>query len=629
MKISVLLFCLWAYFPILLGQSPIVLPFDFKSQQISREVRMRVIGDSSCLPGEIAKLNPLTDFEPVPSKGLVFPYRKCSYWLRFQVQNKSQFNHFFLEVANVSIYDIRLFQKKGDTLLLIGEGGYKIKKTPKRSAILYNFELFLPQDSLSELYLFANNGRTGNSIFLPIRLVEGDLFFEMLSNKRWQDGVFSGAGFFILLFGFAIFWANRTKAAVWLLGFMVSAIFYAYCYNGMLHRLFWEYIHEYTRLVFSLIISFFQHFAAFLYIHFNNLKQNAPKLAIFIKVFLALGWMVFLYQSKRYFYETNLSDHFINYIQLLYFVIPLTVLFSSIWMAFKFRSKKYVVFPVVWTCQMISTFWLILMNIGVHNLGIFYRDTVLSFSILLDFVLFTTWFSYEIFLLKTDHNRQQLLLAETRANAAENLLLGQQEERRRLKLRIHDGLGILLASARMRLSKLAANQENLKPIERDIAAAVTEARNLSHDLEPETLQEGRLLDALRDTIGRVKGVSTAQIQFVVDNNLDESLIIQKIKIALFYSAQELLYNSIKHAEATEIKMTLYFMKETHIALRLEDNGKGLYHEEEESSSFVYKGIGLSNIEDRVGAVGGKFISWSPEYGGLVSEIVVPLSDVVI
>jgi signal transduction histidine kinase len=166
----------------------------------------------------------------------------------------------------------------------------------------------------------------------------------------------------------------------------------------------------------------------------------------------------------------------------------------------------------------------------------------------------------------------------------------------------------------MRLSKRAADDESLRSIERDIAVAAAETRHLSHDLDPEPLREGRLLHALADSAGRAQGLSLAAVNFAFDENLDEDRLPQRLKVALFYIAQELLYNALKHAEATEISLSLNLPDEKTLLLRCSDNGKGL------DSMDTGSGIGLENIRARVATVNGLFSMRDRTGGGLVSEV---------
>ena len=103
-----------------------------------------------------------------------------------------------------------------------------------------------------------------------------------------------------------------------------------------------------------------------------------------------------------------------------------------------------------------------------------------------------------------------------------------------------------------------------------------------------------------------------------DENLDEAGLPQRLKVALFYIAQELLHNALKHAEATEISLHLTFFAEKTLLLRCSDNGIGL------DSAATSGGIGLENIRARVATVDGRFSMRERAGGGLVSEVEVTL-----
>lgn len=586
---------------------------------LSQEVRVWITSDSAADVKKVLQKNLEYDFQPSPKNGLVFPYRKCSYWLWFKVENKSAFQRFFLEIANLTLYDLRLYRKSGQELILVGQGGYKMENLPTWNTNFYSFEIAIAQDSTSEFYLFANTGRSGSSIFLPMRIVESGKFMEMVSNKRWVEGIMFGAGIIILLFGCVLFIANRDKASAWMLAFMLSSILYVSANNGALHHLFWGHIHYYTRLWISLSAILVQISASYLFIHFHGLKNISPKLVLFLKSFIAIGLVLFVFQARRYFYETSLGDTFMNNIQSLFFVTPITLIGSSFWMAIRFKNKKFLVFPAVWIFSGLLTVWKVTMGLGYHSYGLFYRDLVINLYFLIDFTILLAWFSYEMLLLKTNHSRQQIALAESRTQAAENLLRGQQEERRRLRFRLHDGLGILLANLRMRASKLARQNEAWRSIETDIALAAREARLLSHDLEPEILREGRLQEAIEDTIGRMRQLASEQgeLSFHFTYHVDTPLSPGIVNTA-YYISQELLLNAYKHAEASEIYLSLDLREGQTLVIRLEDDGKGM------GTETTVNGIGIENIHSRVVAANGTFDMKNRAGGGLLSEVKLPL-----
>ena len=601
------------------GQRALIFDKQFEQADLAPYCRVLQIPDSTARPQEIAKLNPETDFENLLDKYPRFPHTKCSYWLTFSIENSYAIQRAFLIAANSCLYDIRLYQKSGDSLILLEAGGYGVKTKPPWDAIFYTFEIIPGKvGSAVRYYLFVNTGRTGTNVRLPMILVEGHTFETYLDKKNWTEGLFAGIQLIVFLMVVTLFLVFRTKATLWLLLLQLTGLIFLHVYTGTFLQIWWSEIHGLTRFLNSFTAALAQSGYILLYFHFNQLEKNAPKTGRFLKVFLTAGWIAFFVQAPRYFFDLDYPGIVIMASTSMYLVLPFTIFISSFWMAWQYKTKKYLVFPMAFALQIISGIWLTGMSFGFYKSDVLHHYIIIQLILLIDFVLFLAWFSYELIQLKSNFTNQQLALARSRAEAAENLLLGQQEERRRLRLRIHDGLGILLASTRMRLSKRAAEDETLRSIERDIAAAAAETRHLSHDLDPEPLQTGRLLDAIADTVGRAKSLSNATISFHFDQNLKEDLLPQHLKVALYYITQELLYNAIKHSEASEINLQLAFSPENKLLLRCSDNGIGAV------VSPKIDGIGLENIRARVITVGGQFSMQERPGGGLVTEILVPL-----
>jgi len=603
----------------LVAQSALIFNNQSKQADLAPYCRVLQIPDSTARPQEIAKLNPDKDFENLLEKYPRFPHSKCSYWLTFSIENRSTFQRAFLIAANTCLYDIRLYKASGDSLILLEAGGYGAKTKPTWDDIFYTFEIKTEKiGTETRYYLFVNTGRTGTNVRMPLLLVEGQKFENYLDHKSWLEGVFSGIQLVILLFNIVLFLTIRSRATFWLVFLQLTGLFYMHVHSGTLLQVWWQETHDLTRFLTSFSAAVAQSGYAMLFYYFNQLENKAPKTGRFLMIFLVAGWMAFFIQVPRYFFDLDYPGILIILTTSLYLVLPTTIFISSFWMVWQYKTKKYLIFPMAFALQLIFGIWLTGISFGWFKSHMLYQYIITNLILLIDFILFLGWFAYELIQFKTSFALQQLALTQTRAEAAENLLLGQQEERRRLRLRIHDGLSILLASTRMRLSKRAAEDETLRSIERDIAAAAAETRHLSHDLDPEPLQTGRLLDAIADTVGRAKSISEATISFHYDQSLEENLLPQPLKVALYYITQELLHNAIKHSEASEINLELNFLPENKLMLRCTDNGIGA------GWSNKIEGIGLENIRARVITVGGHFSIQERPGGGLVTEVVVPL-----
>ncbi len=185
-------------------------------------------------------------------------------------------------------------------------------------------------------------------------------------------------------------------------------------------------------------------------------------------------------------------------------------------------------------------------------------------------------------------------------------------ERRRIERDLHDGaqqrlvaLGIQLELA----SELVeANPERaarrLRELSGDVDDAVDEVRSLARGLVPPLLVERGVVEALRDAVHGGSPPTTVSASQV-------GRYSPEIESAVYFVCLEALQNAAKHAEATSVSVGLWEDQELRFEVR--DDGVGL------PEGRTQRGAGLTNMRDRIGAVGGRLtIESTPGEGACVA-----------
>ncbi len=196
---------------------------------------------------------------------------------------------------------------------------------------------------------------------------------------------------------------------------------------------------------------------------------------------------------------------------------------------------------------------------------------------------------------------------------------GQERERARIAKDLHDGLGGTLAGIKLRLMKIAGNDNvgnQLDNVIKNIDATCEEVRTISHDLIPPKISNIPFVNLLEKYI---QEVSTAQQwSSNVDCYPEEELnqIPEEIKIEIYRIIQELLNNISKHAKATQVDVN-FTKHDGHLNLMVEDNGKG-FNQEENSG-----GIGIRNMKNRVKTMNGDISIDSQINRGTIINIDIP------
>lgn len=217
----------------------------------------------------------------------------------------------------------------------------------------------------------------------------------------------------------------------------------------------------------------------------------------------------------------------------------------------------------------------------------------------------------------TQHYQQQLKDAEQKQQiqVARALMQGEEQERKRLAIDLHDGLGGRLAAIKTRLSHIAsANPKgaegDLLLLQEQLDISSNELRRIARNMMPESLLQLGLEPALKDMCDSMTSAST-QINFETfgwDNTLS-----QEKQLNIYRIVQELITNAIRHAQATDV-LVQCSQNAGVFFITVEDNGKGF------SMPGISKGIGLGNIRTRVEYLNGKLDIASAEGEGTTINI---------
>jgi signal transduction histidine kinase len=189
--------------------------------------------------------------------------------------------------------------------------------------------------------------------------------------------------------------------------------------------------------------------------------------------------------------------------------------------------------------------------------------------------------------------------------ATHAVLQGEETERKRLAQDLHDGLGGLLSGVKLKLTNMKGNfvlsQEYVNHFDNALSLldnSISELRRVAHNMMPESLVKYGLKDALQDFCNQIDSDKKVKIHFQFFG--EEKRIESSIETTVYRIAQELINNSLKHAEASELIVQL-ILKEARVHLTVQDNGKGF----DPNTVDTTKSAGLKNIRARVESFGGR------------------------
>jgi signal transduction histidine kinase len=207
----------------------------------------------------------------------------------------------------------------------------------------------------------------------------------------------------------------------------------------------------------------------------------------------------------------------------------------------------------------------------------------------------------------------------------ERLVTAREEERRRLRRDLHDGLGPRLAaqtlkagSARLLYERDAeAADALLSDLESDIEATLTEIRRLVYDLRPPALDELGLVGTLRDTAERHTAQTANGLAVLVHAPDELPPLSAAVEVAAYRIVQEALANVTRHAAATECLIRISVARE--LEIEVSDNGVGIPVEHR-------AGVGLHSMRERAEELGGSLAIGHTSTGGTKVLARLPLPD---
>ncbi len=211
-------------------------------------------------------------------------------------------------------------------------------------------------------------------------------------------------------------------------------------------------------------------------------------------------------------------------------------------------------------------------------------------------------------------------LTESLQQAREHLVTTREEERRRLRRDLHDGLGPALASltfkvdaARNLLTRDTEKADRLlNAVSLQAQEAITDIRRLVYNLRPPALDELGLLSALREHMALYQHQG---LEVALDAPPTLPPLPAAVEVAVYRIAQEALSNVARHAEAQHGLLQLSIDAET-LHLIITDDGKGI-------PAGHHIGVGLHAMHERANELGGSCTFTAGSSGGTLIQVRLP------
>ncbi|MBD8498244.1 MULTISPECIES: sensor histidine kinase [Paenibacillus] len=225
-------------------------------------------------------------------------------------------------------------------------------------------------------------------------------------------------------------------------------------------------------------------------------------------------------------------------------------------------------------------------------------------------------------ILESAKNRQLLGL---------QIILAQEEERKRIARDIHDGPAQSLANVVLRteivermLSKqeFEVVQDEIVDLKSQLRGGLEEIRKVIFNLRPMTLDDLGLVPTLRKFVHDFE--EKMKVKTMLEVKGQERRLKSAMEAAIFRLVQEMFTNAAKHADPSYVSCKLTY-EENEVQLVVEDNGQGFNVESLESISKEQGHFGIIGMKERVKLLEGRMQIRSSRDQGTQLSFFIPIN----
>jgi two-component system, NarL family, sensor kinase len=198
-----------------------------------------------------------------------------------------------------------------------------------------------------------------------------------------------------------------------------------------------------------------------------------------------------------------------------------------------------------------------------------------------------------------------------------------EKDRARIASDLHDELGPMLAAVKMKMNTFELTEqedkENMEKTNEHIDSILKRMREITFDLMPNILFRKGLVSAIHEFITYISKKNALQINF--SSSIESLILPEQQTLNLYRIVQEIIHNTIKHAEATELNIQIAVI-ENKLQLTTTDNGKGFDYDKKSKTAM---GIGLKNLANRTEMMKGKMFIDTEKNAGTKFKFEIPVS----
>jgi len=219
--------------------------------------------------------------------------------------------------------------------------------------------------------------------------------------------------------------------------------------------------------------------------------------------------------------------------------------------------------------------------------------------------------------------RDRLFQVDLIATSRSRIVAAREEERRRLRRELHDGLGPTLAAVGLKIDAARATiaedpdgaRATLDAARSDLRSVIAQVRSLSRELRPPAVDSLGLIGALRQAIDSMAGPGGLSLKLVADELPAGVVLPAATEVAAYRIVVEAVSNAVRHSNGTRCDATMRIVDDQ-LEILVRDDGRGV--------GDLPLGVGTRSMYERAAEVGGELLVESAKPTGTIVRATLPL-----
>lgn len=523
------------------------------------------------------------------------------YWLHFSVESNGA-EHLIAVLSNPFIYQTRLYRIKNKaTTFMYGCGAnVPFNQRPVKSRLLA-FPLE-PITGKTEYLLLLD--RRQEVLRFTFEVLPSSEFVEKEAHNYLFFGAVGGILLFILLFSCLLAVLLNDQIYAWYASYILLMFLFIAADNGFGFELFWPdwpYVQKNIRSWLGPAAFGAQVYFMYLFLGKYVLSHSFKMLVHIHLGFSALLVLLALLPAAH----SSAAVLLHQILSFVYYIGGVAMILIQCWILAIQRNRSaqlylFSIFPVgiLIVFVMLSRFSIITFNLEtarLYAIAIVMEITILAFGL-----------ARRYRLLKRHKDKLEYELISQQKENFSNVLIAQDNERKRIAEDLHDDLGGALSAIKALISS-ANDNRLLQQAGLMLDETSEKLRYIAHNLMPAGFAKVSLSASLEESVHKANTQKQAAFQFICYGN---ALPLTKdTELNILRMANELIHNIIKHAHATEATVQLIYHQQ-HLELIIEDNGTGI----PAKGKSHQNGIGLRNVSSRAAYIGATIFCDSNNHG---------------